>query len=84
MLCRMSKLQVFDAVIDRTTYANGKIYVGQDRTNSINYVGSASSTLIAADFSPEQRKSFTIKGVESGAKTQAQRHPAQYLNTTLL
>jgi len=56
----MSELQVFDAVIYRTTYPNGKIYVGQDRTNSINYFGSASSTLIAADFSPEQRQSFTI------------------------
>lgn len=32
------------------TYPNGKIYVGQDRTNSINYFGSASSELIARDF----------------------------------
>lgn len=60
ILYRMSELQVFDAVIYRTTYPNGKIYVGQDRTNSINYFGSASSALIAADFFPEQRKSFTI------------------------
>lgn len=60
MLYRMVEPQVFDAVIYRTTYPNGKIYVGQDRTNSINYFGSASSALIAADFSPEQRKSFTI------------------------
>jgi hypothetical protein len=34
-------------VIDKITYPNGKIYVGQDRINSINYFGSASSELIA-------------------------------------
>lgn len=60
MLSCMADLQVFDAVVYRITYPNGKIYVGQDRTNSVNYFGSASSALIAADFSPEQRKSFTV------------------------
>jgi len=48
------------SVVYRITYPNGKIYVGQDRTNSINYFGSASSELIARDFTPEQRQSFTI------------------------
>lgn len=47
-------------VIYRITYPNGKIYIGQDRTNSINYFGSASSELIAKDFTQEQRRSFTI------------------------
>jgi DNA modification methylase len=47
-------------IIYRITYPNGKIYVGQDRTNSINYFGSASDSLIARDFTPEQRQSFTI------------------------
>lgn len=47
-------------IIYKITYPNGKIYVGQDRTNSINYFGSASSDLIARDFTPEQRRSFTI------------------------
>jgi hypothetical protein len=47
-------------VIYRITYPNGKIYIGQDRTNSINYFGSASSELIAKDFTPEQRRTFTI------------------------
>lgn len=56
----MANNQVFDAVVYRITYPNGKIYVGQDRTNSINYFGSASSALIVADFAPEQRKSFTV------------------------
>jgi len=47
-------------VVYRITYPNGKIYIGQDRTNSINYFGSASDELIARDFTPEQRKSFTV------------------------
>ncbi|MFC2106441.1 GIY-YIG nuclease family protein [Candidatus Bipolaricaulota bacterium] len=48
-------------VIYKITYPNGKIYVGQDRTNSINYFGSASSELIAEDFTREQRRDFTIR-----------------------
>jgi hypothetical protein len=47
-------------IIYKITYPNGKIYVGQDRTDSINYFGSASSKLIALDFTPEQRRSFTV------------------------
>ena len=48
-------------VIYRITYPNGKIYIGQDVTDSINYFGSASSKLIAADFTREQRRDFTIR-----------------------
>jgi hypothetical protein len=48
-------------VIYKITYPNGKIYVGQDRTDSINYFGSASSELIAEDFTREQRQDFTIR-----------------------
>ncbi len=48
------------SVVYRITYRNGKIYVGQDRTNCINYFGSASSELIARDFSYEERQSFTV------------------------
>jgi hypothetical protein len=48
------------SVVYKVTYPNGKIYIGQDRTNSINYFGSASSELIARDFGPEQRLSFTV------------------------
>ncbi len=47
-------------VVYKITYPNGKIYIGQDVTNSINYFGSASSALIAADFTWEQRQSFSI------------------------
>jgi hypothetical protein len=48
-------------IIYKITYPNGKIYVGQDRTDSINYFGSPSSALIARDFTRrEDRKSFTV------------------------
>jgi hypothetical protein len=48
-------------VVYKITYPNGKIYVGQDVTDSINYFGSASSALLAADFTPEQRRDFTAR-----------------------
>jgi hypothetical protein len=48
-------------VVYRITYPNGKIYVGKDLTDSINYFGSADSTLIAQDFTREQRQVFSIK-----------------------
>ena len=47
-------------VIYKITYPNGKIYIGKDLTNSINYFGSASSELIAKDFTHEQRQCFSI------------------------
>lgn len=49
------------SVIYLITYPNGKIYIGQDRTNSINYFGSASSELIARDFTDEERRDFTVR-----------------------
>lgn len=48
-------------VIYKITYPNGKIYVGKDLTDSINYFGSASSQQIAKDFSREERRDFTIR-----------------------
>lgn len=48
-------------VIYKITYPNGKIYIGKDLTDSINYFGSASNRLIAKDFSREQRRDFTIR-----------------------
>jgi len=48
-------------VIYKITYPNGKIYIGQDRTDDINYFGSAKSELIAKDFTREQRRDFTIR-----------------------
>jgi hypothetical protein len=48
-------------VIYKITYPNGKIYIGQDRTDTLNYFGSADSKLIERDFSPEERRDFTIR-----------------------
>jgi hypothetical protein len=48
-------------IIYKVTYPNGKIYVGKDLTDSINYFGSASDTLIAKDFLRENRRDFTVK-----------------------
>jgi len=48
-------------VIYKITYPNGKIYIGQDRTGSIGYFGSPDSKIIEKDFTPEQRRDFTIR-----------------------
>jgi len=47
-------------VIYKIIYPNGKIYVGKDLTDSINYFGSAHGPTIAKDFTLDQRQSFTI------------------------
>ena len=48
-------------VIYKITYPNGKIYIGKDLTNTLNYYESANSRLIAADFTEEQMLDFTIR-----------------------
>ena len=48
-------------VIYKITYPNGKIYIGKDLTDDINYFGSASDDLIEKDFNREQRRDFTIR-----------------------
>ena len=48
-------------VIYKITYTNGKIYIGKDLTNSINYWGSASSELIEKDFTADERKDMSIR-----------------------
>lgn len=48
-------------VIYKITYPNGKIYVGKDLTDTINYFGSADSKLIERDFTREERRDFTIR-----------------------
>lgn len=53
-------MKIQNGCIYKITYPNGKIYIGQDRTDDINYFGSAKSLLIESDFTREQRKRFTI------------------------
>lgn len=48
-------------IIYKITYPNGKIYIGKDLTDSINYFGSANSKLIEKDFTREERRDFTIR-----------------------
>ena len=48
-------------IIYKITYPNGKIYIGKDLTDSINYFGGADGKLIEKDFTREQRRDFTIR-----------------------
>lgn len=48
-------------VIYKITFPNGKIYIGQDVTGSVAYFGSANSAIVAADFTPEELRDFTIR-----------------------
>jgi len=45
-------------VIYKATHPNGKIYIGQDLTDTIDYFGSPNSNLIAQDFT--QNKDETL------------------------
>src|SRR5450759_1168811 len=59
-------------VIYRITYPNGKIYVGVDLTGTLAYFGSPNPGLIAADFTDDERRDFTIRKEtlwESGGNT---------------
>jgi hypothetical protein len=48
-------------IIYKITYPNGKLYIGKDLTDSINYFGSAFGKLIETDFTRGQRRDFTIR-----------------------
>ncbi|RIJ36685.1 GIY-YIG nuclease family protein [Pontibacter oryzae] len=48
-------------VIYKITHPNGKIYIGKDLTNTLNYFGSANSKIIELDFTYEQLRDFTIR-----------------------
>ena len=48
-------------VIYKITYPNGKIYIGKDLVDTLNYFGSADSNLIEKDFTREQRRDFSIR-----------------------
>jgi hypothetical protein len=47
-------------VIYRITYPNGKIYIGKDLTGTLTYFGSPNGNLVERDFTPEQRRKFTV------------------------
>jgi hypothetical protein len=71
-------------VIYRITYPNGKIYIGKDLTDSINYFGSANSKLIGKDFTREARRDFKIRkeilwGSETATDKEANRKEVEYI-----
>lgn len=72
-------------VVYKITYPNGKVYVGKDLTDSINYFGSASSALIEKDFTREQRRDFTIRKEilwesESASDTEVSRKEVEFIH----
>ena len=48
-------------VIYKVTYPNGKIYIGKDLSDSINYFGSAQNQFIEADFTRDEKRDFTFR-----------------------
>lgn len=48
-------------VVYKITYPNGKIYIGMDLTGTLLYFGSANRQLVAGDFTPDQRRDFSIR-----------------------
>jgi len=48
-------------VVYKITYPNGKIYIGQDRTDDIRYFGSPNRDVIEKDFTRDQKRDFTIR-----------------------
>jgi|SRR5664280_227447 hypothetical protein len=62
---RLSRSDVAVMVIYKITYPNGKIYVGQDRTDTLNYFGSADSRLIEQDFTRDERRGHCSIGLKT-------------------
>ncbi len=48
-------------VVYRITYPNGKIYIGKDLTGTLTYFGSVDGRRVEQDFTPEQRRDFTVR-----------------------
>ena len=59
-------------VVYKITYPNGKIYIGKDLTDSINYFGSANNDLIEKDFSREEKSKYIYNSFESNCGNQIQ------------
>ena len=55
-------------VIHKITYPNGKIYIGKDLTDTLNYYGSADSRLIERDFARDQWRDFSIRKQSVGIR----------------
>ncbi|WP_406661489.1 hypothetical protein V7O66_02940 [Methanolobus sp. ZRKC3] len=49
------------SVVYKITFPNGKIYIGQDRTDTLTYFGTLNSNLIEKDFTKEEKRDFTMR-----------------------
>jgi len=70
--------------IYKITYPNGKIYIGKDLTDTLNYFGSADRGMIEADFTPEQSRDFTIRkeilwASDSATNSEVSRKEVEYI-----
>ena len=73
-------------VIYKITYPNGKIYIGQDVTNTLTYFGSVNSNIVAQDFTPEQKRDFTIRKEilwesETASSQEVNRKESEFIRT---
>ena len=73
-------------VIYKITYPNGKIYIGKDLTDSINYFGSADDRLIEQHFTRESRRDFIIRKEilwesETASDAEVNRKEIEYINS---
>jgi hypothetical protein len=48
-------------VVFKVTFPNGKIFVGQDSSDTIVFFGHVDAELVARDLSREQRRDFSIR-----------------------
>jgi hypothetical protein len=72
-------------LIYKITYPNGKIYVGMDLTGTFRYFGSPDSKTLEADFTPEQRRDFTIRreiiwDSETATDSEVRAKEVEYIN----
>lgn len=73
-------------VIYKITYPNGKIYIGQDVTDSIAYFGSPDSSLIERDFTRDRKRDFTVRKEilwesETASDRELSAKEVEYINT---
>ena len=73
-------------MIYKLTYPNGKIYIGKDVTDSINYFGSADRKIIEKDFTREQRRDFAVRREilwesEIAADAEVNRKEVEYIHS---
>lgn len=78
-------MSVFDFVVYKITFPNGKIYIGKDvsqQGHSIRYFGSWKPELVEADFTKEQLKDFALRReilFESDDKAETSRREMQLI-----